>query len=694
MDPQRPVKTLLTLLKWTGSLGLAFLLVGPAAGADERAFVEAWVSGALLRESGPTPEGRLAAPGGAAIRREAFPFSFTYGGRDSSRLLPGWKQVVTVLPAEVGKARYQVSYTDPATGLEVDCVVTRFTDFPAAEWVMHLRNGGRQDSPILENIRPLDLTVQAPEGPVVFHHSHGCDDQPTDFTPIDEPVSSGHSITLSPVGGRSSAGNLPFFNLEWPGGGLVGAIGWSGQWELRLQPGNGGALRLLAGQQTTHLRLHPGESIRTPRILLLAWAGPDHFRGHNLLRRLLLAHYVPRVNGEIALPPVSQNSWFSWNQGNDVTEANQVASLPTMADWGIETYWLDAGWFVGGWPKGAGSWVPNPQAFPGGLRPVSDAAHRLGLKFLLWFEPERVTPTSMIARQHPEWVLPGQKRDGHVRGSLFNLGLPEARAWLTDFLSQCIRDWGVDIYRNDFNISPLPFWQALDQPDRQGMAEIRYVEGLYQWWDDMRARNPGLLIDNCASGGRRIDLETIQRSFPLWRNDEGGAYKAKPVLNQTLSAGLSLYVPLHASGAWGLDRYSFRSVATTGVSFCMNTRTGNFPAGEAKPLIAELKSLRPLYLGDYYPLTEIAPGDSRWCAWQFDRPEIGQGFAVFFRRSHSQDAALAVDLHGLDPGARYQVDWVDTGRTATLLGSELARLRVEIASPAASSLVKYRKLGP
>jgi alpha-galactosidase len=48
---------------------------------------------------------------------------------------------------------------------------------------------------------------------------------------------------------------------------------------------------------------------------------------------------------------------------------------------------------------------------------------------------------------------------------------------------------------------------------------MKHIEGLYNFWDNLLARNPGPLIDNCASGGRRIDLETIGRSVPLWRTD-------------------------------------------------------------------------------------------------------------------------------------------------------------------------------
>ena len=163
--------------------------------------------------------------------------------------------------------------------------------------------------------------------------------------------------------------------------------------------------------ETTSRREHPhaADSAR-------AVGGGEPFRGHNLLRRLLLAHYVPRLKGEIAVPPVTHNTWFAFNEGNNVTETNQLEAMRPWSTTGIEGYWLDAGWFEGGWPAGAGSWVPKKEAFPRGLKPLGDAAHKLGMKFVLWFEPERVTGMSRIAKDHPEWVLHAGGGDG-----LFNL---------------------------------------------------------------------------------------------------------------------------------------------------------------------------------------------------------------------------------------------------------------------------------
>ena len=55
------------------------------------------------------------------------------------------------------------------------------------------------------------------------------------------------------------------------------------------------------------------------------------------------------------------------------------------------------------------------------------------MKFVLWLEPERVSPDSQIAKEHPAWVLHAGPGDG-----LFDLGHPEARA---TFFTDRNRNW-------------------------------------------------------------------------------------------------------------------------------------------------------------------------------------------------------------------------------------------------------------
>src|ERR1039458_99839 len=52
--------------------------------------------------------------------------------------------------------------------------------------------------------------------------------------------------------------------------------------------------------------------------------------------------------------------------------------------------------------------------------------------------------------------------------------------------------------------------------------------------------HPGLHIDNCASGGRRIDIETMSRSFIVWRTDHG---YADTLAEQAQTQALAPWVP-------------------------------------------------------------------------------------------------------------------------------------------------------
>ena len=83
---------------------------------------------------------------------------------------------------------------------------------------------------------------------------------------------------------------------------------------------------------------------------------------------------------------------------------------------------------------------------------------------------------------------------------MFNVGDSAARVFLTDFISDRIVEFGLDWYREDANIAPLEYWRHADAPDRQGITEIRYIEGIYAFWDELIQRHPHLMIDNCASG--------------------------------------------------------------------------------------------------------------------------------------------------------------------------------------------------
>ncbi len=691
----------------------------------------------------PTLQGQQTArrplPPVLARLTEATPFSFVYDGERSEKLISGWKRGEAKESLPGGREQTITTYTDPTTGLEVTSEARAFPDYGAVEWMLRLRNAGSSDTPVVEKLLPLDQKIPTPPGPVVFHHvlgsaprtssSKAIPGMTSDYQRIDQRLNAGEECHLVHYGmkeGQHVETDLPFFNAQWQDGGLIGGIGWTGQWALAARREPEG-LTLSVGQELTHFRLHPGESVRTPRVLLLEWRGKDWLRSQNLWRRLLVAYYLPRIGGEVMTPTVTHSPnftlifdgiakgagrnpldvWPTLKTGdpafdqnpslNYVNEKNQLELLHNLPDLGFEGYWMDAGWFIGGWPSGAGNWDPDPK-FPRGLKPIGDAAHQRGLKFILWFEPQRVSPGTAVAKQHPEWVLHLPK-DVNRKGwgkddGQFNFGIPAARQWMTDMLSRHIEDWGIDTYRNDNNVCPLPYWRAADAVDRQGVTENHDIEGFYAFWDGLLQKHPKLVIDNANWRITGPDLEVMKRSIGSLTRTELDAYEYFPEVDQAQTAELSLWAPLSASLLNAVDPYRVRSVSTTGTCIGLNLLSSYIPKEELQKAVAEIKQIRPYWLGDYYPLTGINAQKNIWCVWQFHRRDLGAGFAMFFRRPSSAESSLTVGLHGLDPAAKYEVTFAesyDVKDRRTMTGSDLGKLQVTLPSAPGSVLVRYRR---
>lgn len=651
----------------------------------------------------------------------ALPFSFRYGERPAAELLPAW-ECSAADSAEEEADRRTVRYVDPETALEVRCEVKQLRDFPAVEWLLYFRNTGSADTPIIAEIHPLDTAFALPRDQHCrLHHARGSECRIDDFapqvTPLDpnptDPQGAWHGpdspLVLRTCGGRSSNGALPFFNVEMDGtAGVIGAIGWTGDWLARFWRGDSGEVRAQAGMQRTHLKLFPGEEIRSPRVLLLFWEG-DPLRGHNLLRQLILAHYAPRRNGRTRRAPIS---FAVWGENRTERQLGKVRWFTQNAI-PIDNFWIDAGWhgdaayedsanvFNSEWWRHVGNWWPNETAYPDGLGPVGEAVQAGGMDFTLWLEPERVFARTQFTKEHPEWLL-GPIGDNY----LLNLGLPEAREGLTDLVSSIIQESQVTVYRQDFNMDPAPFWTSADTPDRVGISEIRHIEGLYGFWDALLARHPGLLIDNCSSGGRRIDLETLSRSIPLWRSDLQCFKGFDPIGMQGQTHGLSLWVPLHTGCCDRPDTYALRSALGPGIVFATQPNDSGEPEGYLTPweafdakwlrkAVLEEQAVQAYFVGDFYPLLTYTLADDSWAVWQFDRPDLGEGMVLALRRPRSPFPSIVTRLSGLDPDASYELDDRDTGAVRRISGRELATdgLTVQIKARPGSCLLIYRRVG-
>jgi alpha-galactosidase len=635
-------------------------------------------------------------------------FSFVYGGQPSSSFLPRWSRQVATESVLADRTRRRLVWTDPETRLEVSAVVTIYTRTPGVDWTLHFTNRGEKDTPLLEQVKAVDMSVTPGLGTdPVLHRLRGSTCELDDWMPLRDPLPRGKRIEFGAVNGRSSA-DSPFFDLDWGTGGVLTAVGWSGQWRGAVEHLGDGRFRVQAGMEHLRLSLRPGETIRSPRILQLHWAHTDAAAARNLFRRTLLACVVPRMDGQPAVPPIAHmsTSFFEMNQS---TESNVLAHLESARGLGFEVFWLDAYWTKGGFPTGMGHYgfplerVEPRDRFPRGLGPIRDAVRQAGMGYLMWFEPERVHPGTALAKEHPEWVIsPTPNANG-----LFDLGIPAAREFMTRYLSSAIREYGLEWLRIDFNMDPLPCWLFLNrkEPNRAGLAEIRYVEGLYKMWDDLCAAHPRLLIDNCASGGRRIDLETCSRSIPLWRSDNTcDMSPANPatilqaaIKNQLMNAGLNRYLPFSTVGQMGVTPYLFRSGFNGGIAWADDCRAADYPRELLRQAIAEAKRLRKYWFGDFYPLSDVTPNPASWCVYQFHRPAENDGVVLAFRRHESPYAAYDCALCEIEAGASYLVTCsygYRPEKTLTLTGAQLGRYRADIPAAPGSVVIEYRKIRP
>jgi alpha-galactosidase len=609
--------------------------------------------------------------------------SFTYDGKPSAKLLPSWKRTRITRRLGDNRMKQTLIYTDPKTGLVVRCVGVQYGDFPVFEWTLYFKNTGTADAPIIADVQAIDMSLlRSDKEEFTLHYTKGDTCAIDSFQPLVETLAPKSVKQLAPGGGRPTNGANPFWNIKFEGGGMMLAVGWPGQWTARFERDEGRTLRIRVGQELTHFKLHPGEEVRSPLVVLLFYDG-DWLRGQNLWRRWMVARNIPRPGGKL----VPTHYGACWSDPLHPVGEIEMAIVKGYVREKIplDFYFIDAGWYPSkrDWWTDAGNWEVDKERFPKGIREISDYVHANGMQFVLWFEPERAGPGTWLSQNHPEWILGGKN------GGLVNMGNPDAWRWIVNRIDSLIKSEGIDVYRQDFNVDPLGYWRGADAKDRQGITENKHAAGYLAYWDELMRRNPKLWIDSCASGGRRNDLETLRRGVPLLRSDCFG----DPTIQQCQTYGLSLWVPYFGSGTIVPTKYWFRSTIFPASRVGWDTRKKDLDYKLLKDMIAEFHKVQPYLLGDYYPLTPHSMEKTACIAWQFDEPDAGGGFVQAFRREEAKEDALTLKLQGLQPDATYAVENLDGGKIEKLTGKQLmdTGLHVKFAEKPAATLFVYKK---
>lgn len=580
------------------------------------------------------------------------------------------------------------------TFVEID-----YPDFDATEWQVRLV--AVNNAPVLfRNSPSADFVLEFPKhSEMVLHWNKGSHGDADDFRPLVSDLQAQPEINVESFGGRSSDGAMPYFNIAGKSGGLIVAVGWTGDWRVSFQRQTDNTIRIKAGLKEAHFQLPAGDTVRLPSVLLMPYQG-DWNSGQNKFRRLMKQKLTPTNHDPLQLMPVAA-SVHGMLAFNDTSEDNLRSLALDIAaqNLPVDTFWLDAGWNEGGFPGSQGNPEPDPKRFPNGLKPIGQLAEANGLRFLVWFEPERVMRGTWLHREHPEWILRPtgtpeslryQENDGF---HLLDLGNPDARKWMIEKVSRCITEWNVSIYRQDFNLYPAWFWGTCNTTDEVGLCEVRYINGLYDFLDELQRRHPELIIDSCAAGGRRMDFEMMRRSVVLWRSDSCWGDPTYPRNVQDMTAGLSQWIPIHGLGAAASDNIALRSGMGACSSFAVNYRDPAAVESLRKHLERYLP-VRNLFMEDYYLLHGRPEASGEWIAFQFHSPQTQHGLVQAFRGAADQTATIRVKPRAVQRDLRYVVtNWDEPASSQILTGAQLLDDGIELSCTPNSScaiVLQYR----
>ncbi len=630
--------------------------------------------------------------------------SFTYANKPFS--IKDWKIETQELSNTAEAIVKNRTYTSPDNILRVSQKITSYKKFDIVEWSVRIENIGDVRSQIVENFDVLKLHLNNPRKPaksegVNIRRYKGSDTSITDFTRSDfflERGNRGKSMSMRNEIGYSSSEWLPYMGIDFDLlNGLNIAIGWSGNWKANFSIGDSGFFANI-GTLKTRFYLDPKESIIQPSMLVMKRKNMSIEDARNVWRKFMLEHKTPRENGKPFVTPIVTST--GGNVPDEVffkcAENVKKHSLP------FGLLGVDAGWYggdhtpekkdsFGDWVKRAGDWRMNKNVHPEGLGKISQAARDANLKFSLWLEIERVMPSAPLYSEHPELMT--KTKDGGKDRAALNLG--NERAWKYAFETLCktIEENGVDIWRidSDYHVDFASAWRTLDSqnPDRVGIGEAKHVEGFYKLWDELKKRYPKMQFDNCASGGKRLDFESMSRTFSVWRSD--AQCTAAPIIaesNQIQNYYLHEWLPSHCGGSGSAleDEYGYVSSMSTGITISAGRVAKDENIPQIKRLLKIANRVRDYISKDFYQLTENPERLENWCAYQACDKKTNSGFIAVFRRENSPNDWQRLSPRGIDKNATYKLEDLN-GKVLEISGSDLADLKVEL--PKRSSQIYF-----
>ncbi|MCQ8186055.1 alpha-galactosidase [Parvularcula maris] len=459
--------------------------------------------------------------------------------------------------------------------------------------------------------------------------------------------------------GTSSAQHPPFIALtdtdttELHGEVLGGALVYSGNHETVVEKDEFGAVRLQMGLPGgMRWPLAPGEAFIAPQALLLhtdrGLGGMSH-GWHDFVRERLLPERREPYR------PVYLNTWESAYFEVDEDKVEKLARAAKKL--GCEMLVLDDGWFKGRRDDhtSLGDWQADPKRFSRGMGELARRVTAEGLKFGLWFEPEMVSRESDLYREHPDWIIGADRdRPGEGRNQLtLDLSRPEVEAHIESVVASMLREADISYVKWDMN----RFVSDLDDAKRAHL----YMLALYRIVRKLRKAFPGVVFENCASGGNRFDFGMLCLFDQTWTSD-----LCDPEGRLDIQSGASHFFPLSALASYIGPSPNHQNgrissfEARRDVAFFCGSRGFSLSAEELEAHASSVKETAGLYTSTQSLVTKGRFDRLRTGAeiiWQLTSPSGDEVVILYARkRSEPNPPFASVRLRNLEKGSAYRME--------------------------------------
>lgn len=318
---------------------------------------------------------------------------------------------------------------------------------------------------------------------------------------------------IAQIGSMPVRGYFPTMGLEDEKNGVTWAVNlaWAGSWSMELFRQKDDAVLCggLAGFDQGHFRktLLPGETLALPAATMTVVRGGIDAACEALLSAQA-AQLEIRGSAEAEAAPLYNEYLDTWGKPTEETVRDEMKAVKSL---GLSYFVIDAGWYGTSedWGVSIGDWQIRKSAFPNGLKKITEEIRQNGMIPGIWFEAEVASDRSDVFRDRPEMFM---RDDGRAiiqtNRAFLNLTRDDAQAYLDEKIISFLRDNGFGYVKIDYNDT---YGLGFDGFESLGEANRRQTLGTYRFFDRMREQLPDLIVENCASGGHRLEMSMMQR---------------------------------------------------------------------------------------------------------------------------------------------------------------------------------------